>query len=171
MNKIKLALLALFLLSGCSASGAEAITGNSQQPEAVSQSAEELAQAESRTIQDITIQVVFRNPDEGVLVLPVTIVGPEEGVYWEPGEPVLKADGELIPVEELVWVSQLPSSDGGITGTANRFELRFVLSNVNSDSANLILEIPYVVSENTNDQEETTIIDGPWIFEIPETGY
>jgi len=171
MTKIKLALLALFLLSGCSASSAEAIKENSQQPETVNQSAGEMAQAESRTIQDITIQVVFKNPDEGILVLPVTIVGPEEGGFWEPGDPVLKADGELIPVEELVPVSQLPSSDGGITGTANRFELRFVLSNINSDSANLILEIPYVVSENTNDQDEETIVNGPWIIEIPGVGY
>ena len=170
MKKITVFLFVLFLLSGCATPKVNAITGNSHQPEAVSISSGESAQAETQTFQNITIQVTYRNPNAGELILPLTIVGIGDDSIWSPGEPSVKLGEELVLASELVEIDLIPSTDGGVSGIAHRLKLRFDLSSLHPDISMGLLEIPYVFSENAENGGEVIKIDGPWVFEIPVKG-
>ena len=159
----------LFLLSSCAIRFNELPANTSQQSINASNSSQRLAQAETQTFQGIAIQVAYRNPKNGELILPLTVASAGDDSIWSPGESTLKLGEELVLASELIEIEAIPSTDGGVTGIAHRLELRFDLSNLNSDISMGLLEIPYVFSRNAENGGEVTKIVGPWVFEIPLT--
>ena len=171
MKKATVLLLTLFLLAGCAPQAINAASRDLQPAGQVNPAAIEPALAEDKTIQEITIQVIYREPEDGKLVLPVTVIGLDDSTPWAPGEPVLTLDGQAIPVDEVKPVSQAPSTDGGVFLMSNRVELHYALApDFDPGQAAVRLEIPYVYAESQGQTAERQIIEGPWVFDLPLGG-
>ncbi len=165
MKTLIIVLSVLFLLPSCTANSVtppvNARPTNSNRP------IQNTAQAETITIQGVTIQVTFQSLKDGELILPVTIFVLNEKDIWELGEPQLKVGNEIVLTENITEISLSPSTDGGASGTARHFELLFELPASFSPPAEARLEIPFIFSESSQIKNGIITLDGPWIFNIP----
>lgn len=166
MIKKLIALLSvLFLLPSCIANS-ETPSVNAR-PTYSTPPIQNTAQAETVTIQGVTIQVTFQSLKDNQLILPVTIFVLNDKDIWELGEPELKIGDEIILPENITEISLLPITDGGASGTARHFELLFKLPPSFNPPADASLKIPFIFSESSQVQNGLVTVDGPWIFDIP----